>query len=225
MFPAVSGYQPACRDKVDQDMCNLTQGRITALALMTVCIVMSLTLLIHATKPQQPPLAPGTPVAVVDWLKVTEGLDSWKQTKAALNAERAELDQSLAAKNAAIEDEKTALAVLPRDTPAYDEKARKLGEMRAETQGWAEYHQQRIVAKELREQIKVYNSICDATKAIAQNEGYRLVLWNDSVSKHADPSSQMSLEDAAQMISTRMVLYAEAYIDITQQVVDYLNSR
>ncbi|MBL1217900.1 MAG: OmpH family outer membrane protein [Planctomycetes bacterium] len=206
-------------------MRNITHGRVTAFGLISVCIVMSLTSLIHATRTIEAPQAAPTPVAVVDWLRVTESLNSWTEAKAALNSERQSLEQELDQKLVEIENLSDQLQVLSRGTPTYDETARQFGEMSAQFQGWKEFHNQRLVAKELIEQIKVYNSICDAAQAVADQEGYWLVLWDDSASKTAN-LDQQQLEDAAQMISTRMVLYAAgAKVDITQKVVDYLNSQ
>lgn len=165
--------------------------------------------------------AEGTAVAVVDWLAVTDQLTAWQEAKARLNDRKAVFQEELTTREGEVRAIRDNLEVLPADSPAYQQEAAKLRQKTVELQAWAQYAEQEMQRDELREQLTVFKRIEEAVKAIAQRDGYMLVLWNDSRNKAVN---MRELSDSAQRIATRQIIYANDAIDITDEVAQYLNA-
>ena len=71
-----------------------------------------------------------------------------------------------------------------------------------------------------RAMLRIYNHIRDASAELADRDGYGLVIMDDS----AIPIPEDS-RDVLGDISARRVLYASSTLDITQMLIDYMNTQ
>jgi len=71
-----------------------------------------------------------------------------------------------------------------------------------------------------RAMLRIYNHIRDASAELADRDGYGLVIMDDS----AIPIPADS-RDVLGDISARRVLYASSTLDITQMLIDYMNTQ
>ncbi len=159
-----------------------------------------------------------TSVAVVDWLEVTQQLTEWQEIQARINDRTQELQEELNVDEKKLQDLNDVLKILPEAErePKLRESELLSAQLRAKVQLFEQWMQR----EELTEQLKIYEKIKEAVAVIAQNEGYDIVMWNDSASKSVNFDQ---LQDSAQRVATRHVMYASDAVDITDQVAAYLN--
>lgn len=190
------------------------------LGIAIICICLSSVTLLHGTLNKAAVPVEPTAVGVIDWLKVTEDLNSWKDIKAGLNNEKVKLEQELDTRKNKLRELKDSILMLPEGSDARRQQENQYGLDSVSLKSWTEFNQNNLVARELEEQLKIYQAICAAVDEVARQEGYKIIIWDDSTSKQID---LRNLQDSAQLISTRHVLYTDNSVDITQLVVEYMN--
>ena len=167
------------------------------------------------------PKAPATAIAVIDWLNMTDKLDAWTTVRVELKDKEEAYKKASDEKRAQITAKGDELKILPKEGPAFDQANQEIQSQIAQFKTWSKLEEERLVKMELREQLTLYQKINDAVKAIAERDGWDIVLWNDSGSKDIDFAH---LEESAQLISTRHIFYAADAVDITETVIQYMNN-
>lgn len=166
------------------------------------------------------PAAPAN-VAVVDWLAVTDQLTEWKEVTANLTKKDTVFRDEANRRQAALNQMKEDLSVMPADSPAYEDAAYRYSVEMAQFNAWGQASQKDIEAVKLREQLRIYDKINKAIAAVAEREGYQIVVWNDSESKKIDLRNP---QESAGQIATRHVLYVSPSApDITKSVAEFMN--
>lgn len=180
-------------------------------------------LVMAAALKARPIFAPAQPtaVAVVDWLKVTDNLKEWKDTTANLKEKERVFQEDVNKRQAALKNLADDLKAMSPETPSFDAAQTRFNIESAQFNAWGQAAQKDLEAAKLREQLKIYDKITKAVAAVAERDGYQIVLWNDAESKKID---LRNAPDSAGQIATRHVLYVSPSApDITDAVAAYMN--
>lgn len=180
----------------------------------------SITLALRAHSAEQQTARPTT-VAVINWLDMTDHLDSWKNVQVTLKDSEDSFNQENESRVNNIKSKQDELKILPPDSDAAKDATQEIKGMIAQYQTWNKLQVERLTNKELHAQLSLYVKINDAVKVIAERDGWDIVLWNDSDSKKVDLDR---LQESAQLISTRHVFYANKAVDISDTVTQYMNN-
>lgn len=166
-------------------------------------------------------VAPASSVAVVRLVDLLEGLDERATLEARLdevinerNGQLEELNQSIKA----IEED---LGILRQGTPAHQDKARQLLELRAQAETRLKVLQQIISLEKGRMLTELFRKIQAAGQEIATRQGYDLVLIDDS---EAPTPEGLNERQALELIGSRRLLHASSGVDITSQVRTFMNN-
>lgn len=166
-------------------------------------------------------VAPASSVAVIRLVDLLDGLDEKTTLEARLdevinerNGQLEELNQSIKA----IEED---LGILRQGTPAHQDKARQLLELRAQAETRLKVLQQIISLEKGRMLTELFRKIQSAGKEIATRQGYDLVLIDDS---EAPVPEGLNERQALELIGSRRLLHAASGVDITAQVRTYMNN-
>jgi len=197
---------------------RFNRNGLAVVGLAACCVFLSGVSMLHARK--NVTRAPATPVAVIDWLGVANGLDEWQEAQATLNDKQTALNQELEQRRSKIVEMEDAYKLFPENSPGYTEQRESLMQEQAMFSAWAETTQNNLVARELVGQLNAYKKIREAVAVVAAQEGYDIVLWADLTTPVVDLTR---LQDSAQRISTRQVLYTSDQVNITAQVTEYMN--
>lgn len=170
-------------------------------------------------------MASPTPVAVVDWLKVTDNLDEWKEIQAQLQAMGDELREEGDAREAKLKEMQDGYKALPEGTEPFETERNKYLLEAMQYEAWVKFNQARLEDLKMRRQIEIYNKISAAAGEVAKQNGYWLVLWDDSSSK-APKTEDASMQQAAELISRRQVVFvdSQAPVSITDAVAQWMNN-
>jgi len=194
-------------------------GNLTKLVVFGLLSV----LVMAAALKARPIFAPAQPtaVAVVDWLKVTDNLKEWKDTTVSLKAKETAFQQAVNDRQAKLKELAEDLKALSPETPNFEAAQTRFNIESAEFSAWGQAAQKDLEAAKLREQLKIYDKITKAVAAVAERDGYQIVLWNDAESKKID---LRNAPDSAGQIATRHVLYVSPSApDITDAVAAFMN--
>jgi len=111
------------------------------------------------------------------------------------------------------------LDVLDKNDPTLPERTRALRAITTDYRVWREMKQQDMTAEIGRWSIHIYQEIRAAVADIAERNGYDLVLYRGEFE-----AVSMDPEVVKDQIQRIQILYAEPRIDISQAVIDKLNS-
>lgn len=166
----------------------------------------------------QPTVEPAR-VACVDVVQVFNEYDRQQD----LSSEMSTLDQQIQAENTrrkqAIEAKRTALSQMDRTDPAFVQQRDELMKLELAYRNWTELMQAQMTREVAAWSQRVYQEILDATAAVAEQQGYDLVLYRDQFVQQPD-----NPEALRQQIRSRKVIYAADRIDITATVLQALNA-
>jgi len=161
-----------------------------------------------------------TVVGTVDLPRVLNALDEWK----------AELDRSEASAKdfqAEYQRRRGEIASLEADrddfvpgTDQYADAEHRLNKAIIDNEGYLGLSQRREARTKQRAVLRIYNHIRRATGAIAEQNGYGLVILDDSAIEIAEETG-----DVLGDISARRVLYASPTIDVPDQIIEFMNNQ
>ncbi|MBT4768689.1 MAG: OmpH family outer membrane protein [Phycisphaerae bacterium] len=165
-------------------------------------------------------MASPTIVGTVDLPRVLESLEEWQ----------AEVDRSQVAADQFQENLKqrsTELEALDADledfvvgTPKYIDAQRVVKKAAIDLRAFMSLADMREARTKQRAMLRIYNHIRDASGSLSKQDGYGLILMNDS----AIPIPEDS-RDVLGDISARRVLFASNTIDVTQPLIDFMNTQ
>jgi len=166
-------------------------------------------------------LAPNpTVVGTVDLPKVLDALAEWQAEvdRSQAAAEQFQLDlrqrsEELEALNADLED-------FVVGTPKRIEAQRLVKKASIDLRAFMGLADMRETRTKQRAMLRIYNHIRDASAELSRRDGYGLVVMDDSAIPIPDDS-----RDVLGDISARRVLYASNTLDITQSLIDYMNTQ
>jgi Skp family chaperone for outer membrane proteins len=167
-----------------------------------------------------PAQAAAPSVAVVDTDKVLAGLDEAAVVRDSLEVKKAELKAALDTLQASIDDRQKRL----EDTAPGDRLAAEAELFRLMERGKAEANASTLIMRAYEDKARadVGAKILDAVNSVAQSAGCMIVLNSD-----VPPPATKDAADSDKQLDIRAhrVLYASKQIDLTQQVIDYMNNR
>lgn len=197
----------------------LKRNAATLLAIVGISIGLFATL--QASALSRKPASP-TSVAVVDWIAVTDKASEWSEMMAQVTKIGEGLMEEDAKTKKSLNDLKESIAVLPEGSDSQQREQDKLIIQSLQYDTWKKFAENKVAMEKARRQIRLYNKITAAVAKIAERDGWQIVLWDDSRSKKPD---ELKLNDAADLISRRQVLFARKdAVDITDEVILLLNN-
>ncbi len=163
-----------------------------------------------------------TPVAVVDWLAVTDKVDEWKEMLAQLKKIEDGLREQDARLVKTLSDLKESILVLPEGSESRQREEDKYILASLESEGLKRFAENKLRTEKAKREVRLYQKISAAVSRIAERDGWQIVLWDDSKNKSPDLNK---LEEAGQLISRRQVFYSRKdAVDITDAVILLMNN-
>jgi Skp family chaperone for outer membrane proteins len=162
--------------------------------------------------------APETQVAAVDIVQVFNQYQKQRD----LTREMQELEQQIQAENTArreaIETEQTKISQLNPEDPGYQAQRSNLMRQQIEYRSWTEMVQAQMQREVALWSERVYQDIVAATRQVAEERGYEVVLYVDEyVSAIENPDA------IREQIRSRKVIYASDRINLTQAILERVN--
>ena len=166
-----------------------------------------------------------TAVAVVDWTRVMRGLE-----------ERAAIEQRFQSKLQELRDEgqqrqeriqrlqQELQGPLGQAAEDFHEKQAELQEAAMEHEVWAQFQQRQVQVEMAREVDRMYRKMLDMVDEIAQDIGYDIVMNYQAEPQFRLDGSTSAPQALEQQIRMRSVIYAAETADITEQVVQRMNT-
>ena len=163
---------------------------------------------------------PPTVMGTIDLPRVLEALDEWKaevtRSTAAGESFQAELIKR--------RDNLDALAADLDDfvvgTKQYEGAEHAIKKASIDLRAFMSLADLREARTKQRAILRIYNHIREGTSAVSQQEGYGIVLMDDSAIPISEESS-----DVLGDISARRVLYASPTLDVTDAIILHLNAQ
>lgn len=163
---------------------------------------------------------PPTVMGTIDLPRVLEALDEWKAEVARSTA----AGESFQAELIKRRDNLDALAADLDDfvvgTKQYEEAEQAIKKASIDLRAFMSLADLREARTKQRAILRIYNHIREGTSAVSQQEGYGIVLMDDSAIPISEESS-----DVLGDISARRVLYASPTLDVTDSIILHLNSQ
>ena len=163
---------------------------------------------------------PPTVMGTIDLPRVLEALDEWKAEVARSTA----AGESFQAELIKRRDNLDALAADLDDfvvgTKQYEGAEHAIKKASIDIRAFMSLADLREARTKQRAILRIYNHIREGTSAVSQQEGYGIVLMDDSAIPISEESS-----DVLGDISARRVLYASPTLDVTDSIILHLNSQ
>lgn len=167
---------------------------------------------------QAKPEAADTAVAVVNVNDLISKSQMNQDFQERLQKNRAELQQESEEKQKRINVMRQDLDVIPNAVDR-QKKEREVIQAMAEYRAWEEIQKQYLVRDQQTFLIKVYDEISRTTKAVAEREGYDVVLLDAPTPNF----EELKPEQLVQAIGGRQVIYRSERVDLTSVVLEEMN--
>jgi Skp family chaperone for outer membrane proteins len=166
-------------------------------------------------------LAPSpTVVSTVDLPRVLDSLAEWQAEVDRSQAAAEQFQQDLRQRSEELEALDADLEDFVVGTPKHTEAQRLVKKASIDLRAFMGLADMQETRTKQRAMLRIYNHIRDASAELADRDGYGLVIMDDS----AIPIPEDS-RDVLGDISARRVLYASSTLDITQMLIDYMNTQ
>lgn len=161
-----------------------------------------------------------TAVAVVDLQAVFDGAKILEQFEAERVKWKANFDTETQSKQKELEKMKFELDAFDKNSEQFKSKAEALQFKAYEFKLWGDFQQAKMQHEGGLQIHKLYRDVRTVVAQIAQEQGYDLVLYNDNVNEIGWNQPQ----ELNAQIQLRKVLYVSDEINITDQVIQRLNT-
>ncbi len=158
-------------------------------------------------------------IACVNVVVVFNGFQRQKDLTEEMNQLQARLQEENKQRRDKIDALQAELERLNPDDPTYMQRTRDMLAQQIDYKNWVDLRQADLTREVGLWSIKIYREILKATEALAEKEGYDLVLYKGEF----EPTS-MDPDTVKDLIRANHVLYAHSSIDVTQAVLDKLNN-
>ncbi len=167
-------------------------------------------------------LAPqAQPVAIIDINKVLNKLDEKTEREKELQGYFKSLGDSLEATKKDLDETRNSLGILPQNTPDFDAAREKVVRLTAKLRLDQEMSQALADERRMRMQLVLFNKIRSATQRLSKKEGYALVFSDDS---NVEIPATATAEQIQAGVVGRRLIYADAAVDISEQVATMMNN-
>jgi len=161
-----------------------------------------------------------TAVSVVDVFLVRGRLDEAKQIGAEMEQELQQFQQEDKVRTDKVKELEEDIKVLQQDSEALKQKQTELLYKAIETKTWREVKKAQLGSDHAIQLERLYHKIVDASKAVAELNGYDIVLAKE---RDIDFSKNNSKEIDA-LISLRTLVWSRDEVEITESVIQKMNN-
>jgi Skp family chaperone for outer membrane proteins len=165
------------------------------------------------------PLLSPSVVTTVDLEKTFNGLEEWSQAQADETKRISSMQEEVNRRQETIATMEADLEDYPSGSDKYKEAVKKYTMEALELQGYVQFQQDRQQRRSQSVIFGLYEKIKLAAQRLADEQGYDIILVNDSVV--AIPENA---ENVIREISSRRVLFAREQMDITVQLIQSMNA-
>ncbi len=161
-----------------------------------------------------------TAIAVVDVMKVLEGLHEKPKIEAEIKTMAQKVEQEIKDRGTKVQQLKEDLDMLAPGTAAHTEKLDKYEYEAFALQTFARYQEQKIKREQSLQYEAVYRKILDSAGKVAQEAGYDMVVLKDRLVNFgdADPKQLRAL------FSLQKLLWSKPDLDLTEQITLRMNT-
>lgn len=159
-------------------------------------------------------------VAVVNLEKVFDGLDQREATDKLLNDLAAEMDNKGQEKREQIDEASQDRDLYPTSSTKYQELTTEVAKLTYDLKAYREYAMRVLDSRKAESLREIYASIKSSIAEYASIEGYVVVFVDDSIVELPLDASEA---ETTRQISARRMLYTDPRIDITTEVVEFMN--
>ncbi len=168
----------------------------------------------------RPPVPSLATVATVDLERLFSNLDEKGAADISLQALADDLQKESETRSRDIELLEQNLDLFPAGSEKYQEAAEKFLQATVKLQSFVEFGRRKIDFQKGVTLKRLYTSIKEETRLLAEREGYAVVLVDDSI---VDLQSGTEA-DMIRQISARRMLYASPRVDITDALIMQMNN-
>jgi len=161
-----------------------------------------------------------TKVAVVDVLKVFNGLQEKTQVEADIRTRGERLRNEEEARRKELNDLQTDLQLLATDTPAYAQKTEQIKAKVIELQVWSRINADNLQAESSIQLANIYRKMLETIGRVAKENQYDLVIYKEQQADFANAKA----ETINQLIQIRKLLWSADDLDLTDQVITRMNN-
>lgn len=160
----------------------------------------------------------GSPVATIDVVLVFNEYQRQKDLSEEFREKQTSLQAEDQSRRQKIDAAQATLDQLDPTDPAAVTRARELLQMKIEYRNWADLAQADLERELGLWTARVYQEILSATGQVAESRGHQVVLYRDEFQPLSDP------QRIREQIQQRKVVYASGGTDISQRVLERLNT-
>lgn len=159
-------------------------------------------------------------IATVDLEKIFENLRELSAEQGRLQNVGKQMDTENESRFNKLKQMQEEFDLTPKDSPRLTQIEEALVNATIEYQAWKEFQLRRIDREKALVLEKVYNSVKRSIAAYAQQQGYDIVMLNDSIK----PLQRGTEQSVQQQISARRLLYTNPALDITNELLTKMNN-
>lgn len=196
----------------------MKSGRSIGLAVAAIIAISVVAATMSGAQPKSAS-AGGTRVAVVDLVKVFNDFEQTKAVNEEMRKYRDKLAQQADQKTTEIRAEEDALGKLSQTAPDRQERINKIKRMRLEYNVWESLEKDFVSDEYVKWVKQTYQAVTDGIAEVAKKQGIQLVVTQEQVDTMVNKP-----EPLLQQILNRKVVYADASVDISAEVLATLNA-
>jgi outer membrane protein len=163
-------------------------------------------------------------IAVVKTGRVFLEMRETQELRASLESEGNRLKNEEKQKRDAIQSLQNERNQLKPDSPKWDELNNRLMDQTLEFQLWVQQTKARAERSQKRQVKALFDQIQQAVEAVAQREGYDLILA-DQHPELPDNLDQVNIDQVRALLNSRTILFAANRIDVSDAVLKELDAR
>lgn len=164
------------------------------------------------------PLLSPTVVGTVDLEATFNGLEEWDQLQVSLNQRAERMQEELQRRQDELESLEADLEDYPQGSDKFKQAMKKFQMAAIELRGYVEFQQLKQRRFNDETIFDLYDKIKASAKKFADEQGYDIILVNDSVVEIPENTDNILAQ-----ISSRRVLFAREQMDVTDQLIEVMN--
>ncbi len=176
-------------------------------------------LLVQGLRAQGDGTTPSGKVACIDVVKIFNEYQRQKDLSDEMKNLQSKLEEENKSRRQKIDEFEAALGKIDPNDPTYVARMRELLQMQIEYKNWVDLKQADMTREIALWSCRIYKEIIKLTEEVAKSQSYDLVFYRDEFECAANNPDQIR-----EQIRGRKLLYANASVDISQTVLDALNS-
>lgn len=165
------------------------------------------------------PLLSPTVVGTVDLESTFNGLEEWDQLQVSLTQRADRMQEELNRRQEELEGLEADLEDYPQGSEKFKQAMKKFQMAAIELQGYVQFQQMKQQRFNDEKIFELYDKIKMAARTLADEQGYDIILVNDSVVEIPENTDNILAQ-----ISSRRVLFARQQMDVTDQLIQTMNN-